>query len=623
MTLNLNSDNSNQKIYPRSRLLLCRAVVVLLLVFAATIYFMCLVSDRQSPWSIFFWPIVAALLLAFAVVENLLCGLPAQVETCSQGNTGGKERKKYFWTLPASAPVKRWMTLGYQLTVTTASSLLAIYFAANNFSTEVVLTPVERGLFTIVSLLLVICFGLLVSERMLSHRSMRNWPLQTACVGLSRTLLSVVLLITIALVMSSFALQSAYWVTCLASSIVLWVAVEFLICAFVTACTVPASTAKTPLFLTKSLLAELYHWPFHPLLLLRKKIHRHFGIDIGKIQAFRLMGHLFFPVLSCIVLVGWVSSSLNEVSLHQRGVYERFGRPVEVLQPGLHLGLPWPFGRVVAVDYGEVHELQLSEPRPVKDASAAKIVDSIEGPAPQESWRLWDNSHSTDQAQMIASAMSGKQSFQIVNMDIRLIWRVGMKDNDAVKSIYKTDDLSATIQRIARQVLTQYFAHQQLDALLNEQRATMAKTLNQEIQRRLSKLDIGVELLYTRVESIHPPAGAANAYHGVQAAQITANTQIARERGYAATSSNDAQRKAATTINLALATAHELQSQSKKSLTRYSAEHDAWKINPEAYLQERRYQTYSKALSTTSLLILDNQLTGHNEPVLDLRQFSR
>ena len=192
-----------------------------------------------------------------------------------------------------------------------------------------------------------------------------------------------------------------------------------------------------------------------------------------------------------------------------------------------------------------------------------------------------------------------------------------------MKSLYQTEDLPTLIQRVARQVLAQYFAHQQLDDLLNEQRSTMSATLNKEIQQRLNRLDTGVELLYTRIESIHPPAGAANAYHGVQAAQIAANAGIMREKGYAATVTNDAQRKATVAIDKAKAAANELQAQANKSQLRYIAEYDAWKINPEAYINERRYQTYSKALSQTPLLIIDNQASGVNEPMLDLRQFSQ
>ncbi|MBW3154216.1 protease modulator HflK, partial [Salmonella enterica subsp. enterica serovar Javiana] len=198
---------------------------------------------------------------------------------------------------------------------------------------------------------------------------------------------------------------------------------------------------------------------------------QHFGVDVSKIQAFRLIGQIFVPVVVGVVVVGWVVSDLNQVALDNRGVYERFGHPVTVLKPGLHVGLPWPFGKVVKVDYGAVHELKLSEAEAPEKTLPLKIADSVEGPAPQDSWRLWDNSHTTDQAQLIASAIGDKQSFQIVNMDIRLIWRVGMQDTDAMKSLYQTEDLPTLIQRVARQVLAQYFAHQQLDDLLNEQRS--------------------------------------------------------------------------------------------------------------------------------------------------------
>lgn len=151
----------------------------------------------------------------------------------------------------------------------------------------------------------------------------------------------------------------------------------------------------------------------------------------------------------------------------------------------------------------------------------------------------------------------------------------------------------------------------------------MSVELNRSIQQRLDRLDIGVELLYTRVESIHPPAGVANAYHAVQAAQIAANAGIMREKGYAATVTNDAQRKATVAINQAEASANELHSKANRSQLLYTAEFDAWKINPEAYINERRYQTYSKALSKTPLLIIDSQASGTNEPMLDLRQFSQ
>ncbi len=54
------------------------------------------------------------------------------------------------------------------------------------------------------------------------------------------------------------------------------------------------------------------------------------------------------------------------------------------------------------------------------------------------------------------------------------------------------------------------------------------------VQKDMDALNSGVEILAVIVEAIHPPAGASNAFHGVQAAQISAEALVARERGKAA-----------------------------------------------------------------------------------------
>ncbi|WP_455426831.1 protease modulator HflK [Dryocola sp. LX212] len=625
MVPDLKSENSALESRLRSRLLWCRAIVCVLLGGAGIAWFTLELTESQNIWGNYGRPILASLLLTCIVIENILWQFTSEkcIANSSETNTReDKERKFLRWKFLLSARTVSWLTHLTQLGLTALTTLLAIKVVAGNFSASTSFIAPENGHILAVSLLLALCFILLVCERMLSFRRIRQWSEQMAAVGLLRALLSICLLVMLALFVSMFSATLAYWVMVIADGIVLLIAAEFLLRTIAAACVMPTNNRK-PVFVTQSFIAEQYRWPLHPLLMLRKKIMQHFGVDVGQIQAFRLMGKILLPVVCGIAITGWLASCLNEVSANQRGVYERFGRPVAVLSSGLHVGLPWPFGRVIPVDYGAVHELQLSDNAPTQEEAAFKITDPIEGPAPQESWRLWDNTHTTDQAQVIASALGDKQSFQIVNMDIRIIWRVGMKDADAMNSLYQTDDLPTTIQRIARQVLTQYFAHQQLDSLLNEQRATMSVALNQEIQKRLNRLNSGVELLYTRVESIHPPAGAANAYHGVQAAQIAASAQIAREKGYSFSLANDAQRKATTAINSAEASANELQAKANNAMTRYSAEHNAWKINPDAYLNERRYQTYSRALSGTPLLIIDSQLTATNEPMLDLRQFSQ
>jgi len=593
---------------------------LLLLILSCSLYYYLITADGLDSWRIFARPLVAVCLLVFAVIENVQLNLSSSVEQISPRTYENEKLLKRCCERLSTAGVRNSVKYFYQLTLTIVSAAFAVYLAIENFNTGSSLPHIIAGLIPVGCVLIILCFSVLVIERMLSFKSIRQWPYYSMVTGLTRVLLSILLLITVALALNNYLPRVSIGVVYIACALIFLIATEFIIRSITNSFTLPRKGWSAP-FLCRSMVAEYYHWPLHPLLLIRKKIYQHFGVDIGKIQAFALMARIFTPVLLGIVFVGWLISGLHQIPLSQRGVYEQFGQPVKVLLPGIHIGLPWPFGRVRSVDYGAVYELQLSDELSTAKSSAPKIEDPIEGPAPQDSWRLWDNTHTTDQAQVIASAIGDKQSFQIVNMDIRLIWRVGMHDTDAMNSLYHADDLPSIIQRVARQVLTQYFAHQQLDVLLNEQRAGMSVVLNNAIKQRLSHLNLGVELLFTRVESIHPPAGAANAYHGVQAAQIAANALIAREKGYAAALANDSQRVALTAINTAQAFSHEQQAQADNALVRYSAEHDSWEINPQAFINERRYQILSKALSHTPLLILDDEISEHHAPILDLRQF--
>ena len=597
-----------------ARLNLAQFILYVCIVFLGSGYFLLTLLDNAGFWIPLTRLLLATAFLTLGFIENALrMNRPPSVE-----ETPDAPLPRPRW-LPAFPARLRDGLLYVQqhLVTTTVTASLAFAFALMNLTHwQPGLAP-ESGRLLAFSVLLILCFALLVIERMLSFRRLHAWREQHEFIGLARVILSTMLLSAVALLIATVSLLAANALIMLASLVILLIALEYLVRVIAAMSTSPV--VNTPHFLTRSWLAAQYRWPPRPLAFFLSVIHQRFGIDLRQIQAFRIMAARFTPVVSGIALLGWLLSGLQQIPLQQRGIYERFGQPVAVLQPGLHIGLPWPFGRVLPVENGAVHELQLSDV--TEQRNRFPEPDTAEGPAPQSSWRLWDNSHATDQSQVIASDASGSQSFQIVNMDIRLIWRVGLKDQDALNSQYQTARLPEVIRSIARQVLVAGFASKQLDSLLNEQRSTLALALNQHIQQRLDALNSGVELLFTRIEAIHPPAGAADAYHGVQAAQIAASASIARQKGYAARVTSAAQRKALADINNAQAFAHENLARATAAATQFAAEHDAWRQAGSAFITERRYAMLRHSLAQTPLLLIDSHLQGTNEPVLDLRQY--
>ncbi|WP_223521324.1 protease modulator HflK [Pseudomonas sp. GL-B-19] len=482
------------------------------------------------------------------------------------------------------------------------------------------LPPAALGLSASVgaALALLLAFGLLVAERQLAQENVAQWPEAGALAQLTRVAIICLVLGALCLL---FASETSVWPVRLAVLIGLLpglVAVELLLRAVLSLFS-PQREQLEPALLARSFVADMLRWPPQPLLALQHELHNRFGIDLRQIWAFTYMRRAFLPVLAVVAVVGWSLTGIHEIPLQGRGIYERFGKPVEVFGPGLHAGLPWPLGRVLKVENGVVHELATS----VGEASAPVVPEPAEGPAPAIANRLWDASHVNDKSQVIASSRADKQSFQIVNMDVRFVYRIGLTDQAALAATYNSADVPTLIRSTASRILVHDFASRTLDGLLGEDRVGLAEEIGRAVQADLQKLDSGVEILATVVEAIHPPAGAANAYHGVQAAQIGAQALISRERGAAAEATNLAQLQASIARDQATASAHEINATAQAADLKFSAEQKAYTSAGQAFVLEQYLSQLSQGLANAKLLILDHRLGGSsNAPTIDLRTFT-
>lgn len=472
-------------------------------------------------------------------------------------------------------------------------------------------------------LLLLIGFGLLVLERQFSNESEASWPEAEQLAQISRAAIGTLLVAAFCLFFSSV---DRVWPARLAVLIGLLpglVAVELLIRALLSIFS-PRNERLEPRLVASSFAAGLLRWPPRPLTALQNELHNRFGIDLRQIWAFTYMRRAFLPVTAVIVALGWALSGVHEIPMQGRGIYERFGKPVEVLEPGLHAGLPWPFGTVLPVENGVVHELatSVSEGGKPDNNSAEQALDPAEGPPPTVANRLWDATHINDKSQVIASGSGDKQSFQIVNMDVRFVYRIGLDDQAAMAATYNSADIPSLIRSTASRVLVHDFASRTLDELLGEQRTDLAADIGSAVARDLKKLDSGVEILATVVESIHPPAGAANAYHAVQAAQINAQALISRERGAAADQANLAQLHASVAHDQAAANSREVMATAQSADLRFGAEQQGYAKAGQAFLLEQYLNQLTLGMTHAKLLVLDHRLGGSSAPTIDLRSFT-
>lgn len=345
-------------------------------------------------------------------------------------------------------------------------------------------------------------------------------------------------------------------------------------------------------------------------------IRTHLGLDFSRSWALRYARTAALPMTAGLALVAWGLTGATLLDLDQRGIYERFGAPAAVWAPGAHLGLPWPFGRVRRVELGVVHSLALG------GADAVDMRTGAEDVPPPSADRLWDRVHPAEVSYLLASLdTSGAQSFQVVSVDLKVMFRTGLDDASALRAAYAVAAPEALVRAEAGRLLARVLASKVLDDMLGERRESLAETLRARLQAELDRLGTGIELVGMVIEAIHPPAAAAEAYHNVQAAEIVARTAVATERGRAQAAAAAARQTSTDLAAGARGLAAETTGQAETALRVFTADQDAARAGGPAFLLERYFANLSAALAKSPLMIVDHRLRGADAPVIDLRSF--
>lgn len=347
-------------------------------------------------------------------------------------------------------------------------------------------------------------------------------------------------------------------------------------------------------------------------------VRSQFGIDLARSWSLGFIRRAL-PLLALgMLLLSWLLTGVTTLGLEQRAVYESLGRPVAVLQPGLHLHLPWPFGRLRPVEYGQVREVAIEVAADGEADAAAAGPATIEGDAPTGADRLWDSTRQ-EVGYLVASLSDGRQSFEAINIDMTIVWRIGLSDAAAIAAAYRVDAPGAVVKSIAQQILAHYFARSTLGEVLGQNREAYVRRFQAQLQARLVALDSGIEVMAVVVEAIHPPPKAAASYQSVQASAIasrikvnTATAEAAREMKMAALVAN-------ATLNDAKSGAAERLSRARVDFIQFEGERRAHAAGGPSFLLERRLDKIARGMTDKPVIILDHRIPPSAVPGFDMR----
>ncbi|WP_321871657.1 protease modulator HflK [Paraburkholderia tropica] len=400
------------------------------------------------------------------------------------------------------------------------------------------------------------------------------------------------------------------------------VAGEYALRATLTWFTPPRASAS-PLTLVDS---TVVHWLVRPPTSpaeLGESLRSRFGIDLRQSWVVHSTLRMLPATFVALVTTGWLLSGVTILQPEQRAVYERFGAAHAVWQPGLHIGLPWPFGLARVIDNGAVHQIVVSD---IADAAGSASVAAPLIPAdarsPEQLDRLWDVAHPWETSQVIAGANAQQQNFEIVSADVRLDYRIGASDADARAALYRAANIADVTRAIANREIVRYLASHTLDALVEARQTVIADAIRHATQQQLDRLGSGIEVTAVVIESVHPPAGASAAWHGVQAAQIRTAASVAEAHGLAATLVGTAHEQAQASVAEANASAAETLSAARMQQTTFSADIAAQQAGGPAFAFEYYLRNLQQGLQNANLTVIDDRLVSDKRATIDLRSFN-
>lgn len=287
-------------------------------------------------------------------------------------------------------------------------------------------------------------------------------------------------------------------------------------------------TAKGESLVYESRLNGLVAQPRSILRSISDSLNYQFGVELNEARL-RQAAWFTVPLVGLLGIVLLLFSCWVIVNPGERVIVERWGQPLSdgTLGPGLHGKLPWPMDRVYRYNVTELHQLTLGAPLPENELNTDLWLDSTAQPG--DLLVVSDRPQGADQA-----------SFGLLAGTVVVQWRIADVHTYAYRSLEPQD----LLRRLARREMTRLFAAQEIFGALREDRQALNNALRAGIDRAVSEMELGIDIVYVGVIGLQPPRPIVPAFQEVIGANEQAAQMVLTARSTAAVELTAADRQA-------------------------------------------------------------------------------
>ena len=259
-------------------------------------------------------------------------------------------------------------------------------------------------------------------------------------------------------------------------------------------------------------------------------VNYQFGFEVSSTWFYQLLQRSLAPlmVVTCVIILGL--TSLVIVGPDEQAVIERFGIPLQkggaVLEPGLHVKLPYPIDVVHRSPVRRVRELVLGEATAPDEGDHHQAILWTEAHEYVPELTLMVAAPPTMQAKALEVTGSRSVAVSLLMVSVPIEYRV----KDVERFLYRYDNPVQVLENIAYQQLSDHAGHVDMDTLMGPGRTRFNQEVRELIQQRADETDLGVEIVFVGLRGAHPPARdeVAAAFQNAISAQINKQATIHR-----------------------------------------------------------------------------------------------
>jgi membrane protease subunit HflK len=273
------------------------------------------------------------------------------------------------------------------------------------------------------------------------------------------------------------------------------------------------------------------------------------------------------------VAVFWGLNAFYTIDPQQVGVKLRFGKPIELSQPGLHFHL-WPVETVERVDVTETRT----------------EIGSV-GSA---------NTRQTNEGQML----SGDQN--IVDVKFSVLWSV----SDPAAFLFNVRDPDDMVRAIGESAMREVVGRRPAQDIFRDDRAGISNEVVQIVRTIAEGYKMGVTISQITIEQAAPPAEVADAFNEVQRAEQDEDRFREEARQYANTLLGNARGQAAQIREDAAAYKTRVVQEAEGEAARFLSIYQQYVNAPDVTRKRLYLETMEEVLRGSDKVVIDPSASG-------------